>query len=79
MTGPGFTNVDVSLFKTTRITERWGLQFRAEFFNLLNHSNFGIPSTVMLSQSGAVNPAAGLISRENGTSRQIQFGMKLTF
>ena len=38
--GPGHFNWDMSLLKTTRITERHMLQFRAEFFNIFNHPNF---------------------------------------
>jgi hypothetical protein len=42
--GPGYTNVDFSLTKTTRVTERAGLEVRAEFFNLFNHPNFALPA-----------------------------------
>jgi hypothetical protein len=77
--GPGLTEVNLSLFKTTRLSERWGLQFRSEFFNLLNRSNFGIPSTVVLTPSGSPSGSAGIITRTATTSRQIQFGVKLTF
>jgi hypothetical protein len=77
--GPGFAGVDMSLFKTTRLTERWGLRFQAEFFNLLNRTNFGLPGLIMLTPSGAIAPSAGRITRTATTSRQIQFGMKLTF
>ncbi len=41
--GPGLADLDVSLFKTTALSERTGLQFRAEFFNVLNHPNAGQP------------------------------------
>jgi len=42
--GPNLTELDTSLFKTIRISERWNLQFRAEAFNILNRANFGQPS-----------------------------------
>jgi hypothetical protein len=42
--GPGFNNWDVSLHKDTRITERMDLQFRAEFFNVMNHAQFNGPN-----------------------------------
>ena len=42
--GPHFWNVDFSLAKNTRISERVGLQFRAEFFNIFNHPNFALPN-----------------------------------
>lgn len=41
--GPGFAQVDFSLFKNTRLTENTSLQLRAEFFNLFNHTNFADP------------------------------------
>lgn len=76
--GPGLAEVDASLFKTTAITERTNLQFRAEVFNLFNHTNFGPPNTTVFA-SGAISPSAGLITTTATTSRQIQFGLKLIF
>ncbi len=76
--GPGLADVDASLFKTTAITERANLQFRAEFFNVLNHANFGPPNATVFS-SGAISSSAGLITTTATTSRQIQFGLKLIF
>ena len=76
--GPGLAELDLSLFKNTTITERVGLQFRAEFFNALNHANFGTPNATVFS-SGAINPSAGLITTLATMPRQIQFGMKLVF
>ena len=78
LTGPGLADVDISLFKNTRITERTSLQFRAEFFNLFNHPNFGTPNAIVFS-NGAISPTAGLITATATTSRQIQFGLKLIF
>ena len=40
LTGPGLTEVDFSATSNAHLTERLGLQFRAEFFNILNHTNF---------------------------------------
>ncbi|MGA2596982.1 MAG: carboxypeptidase regulatory-like domain-containing protein [Bryobacteraceae bacterium] len=76
--GPGLAGVDASLFKDTAIAERLNLQFRAEFFNVLNHPNFGTPNATVFS-SGAISPSAGLITTTATTSRQIQFGLKLIF
>ena len=77
--GPGLASLDVSLFKTTQLSERWKLQFRAEFFNVLNRANFSFPSLIVLTTSGAPSPSAGLITSTATTSRQIQFGLKLNW
>lgn len=76
--GPGLADLDVSLFKNTKLSERTNLQFRAEVFNVLNHANFGTPNATVFS-GAAFNPSAGLITTTNTTSRQIQFGLKLVF
>ena len=76
--GPGLAEADVSLFKNTTLFERATLQFRAEFFNVLNHANFGTPNAIVFSGS-TVSPSAGLITSTATTSRQIQFGLKLLF
>ena len=79
LTGPPLKTVDLSLFKTTRLTERSNLQFRAEAFNVLNRANFGIPNLVMLMPSGAPSSSAGAITTTATTSRQIQLGLKLSW
>ena len=76
--GPGLADLDVSLFKTTAISERLRLQFRAEFFNVLNRVNLGTPNATVFS-GGAVNASAGLITTLATTPRQIQFALKLFF
>jgi hypothetical protein len=78
LTGPGLADLDLSLFKTVLLTEQWHLQIRAEFFNALNHANFGTPNAIVFS-NGLPSSTAGLITSTATTSRQIQFGMKLTF
>jgi hypothetical protein len=77
-TGPGLADVDLSLLKDTRITERTRLQFRAEFFNVLNRTNLSSPNTTVFS-NGAISSSAGVITSTANTSRQIQFGLKLVF
>src|SRR5580658_2587375 len=80
LVGPGLATVDVSAMKVTRIHERLNLQFRAEFFNVLNHTNFNTPNPVVFaSATSGISPTAGLISSTATTSRQIQFGLKLLF
>jgi hypothetical protein len=75
--GPGFNNTDFSIIKNTKLGEKLRAQFRAEFFDLFNHANFGQPGNVVGS------PAFGRITNtrfptgETGSSRQIQFAIKL--
>jgi hypothetical protein len=69
---PIFEQWDLAADKNFRFGERFGLQFRSEFFNVLNHTNFGAPNTTTTSS------AFGTI-RTTYPARQIQFGLKLTF
>jgi hypothetical protein len=78
ISAPGLAMVDVSLFKTTNISERIRLQFRAEAFNSFNHANFAYAIQAVFAGT-AVNPTAGRITSTATTSRQIQFGLKLVF
>ncbi len=76
--GPGLHNFDVALIKDTTLGGRSGrepvtLEFRAEFFNVFNLVNFGLPVNI-LRGSGF-----GVINKTAGTSRQIQFSLKLFF
>ena len=77
ISAPGLLSVDGSLFKTFHIGERGTLQFRAEFFNALNHTNFGWPVISTFTSTGAYSSSAGVITSTLSTSRQIQFGLKL--
>jgi len=78
LNGPGIAELDFSALKITPITEKVKLQFRAEFFNVLNRANFGIPNPVVYSAAGTTpSPTAGVITGTSTTSRQIQFGLKL--
>jgi hypothetical protein len=74
--GPGLATWDLSFLKDTHITEKLNLQFRAEFFNLLNRANFNTPNAVVFTPTG-VSPTAGVITSTATTSRQIQFALKL--
>ncbi|HEU4981446.1 MAG TPA: carboxypeptidase regulatory-like domain-containing protein, partial [Acidobacteriaceae bacterium] len=80
LTGPGLSEVDFSTLKTTRLSERLHLQFRAEFFNILNHTNFLTPNPVVFtSATSGFSSTAGVVTATSTTSRQIQFGAKLIF
>jgi hypothetical protein len=76
LTAPGLLSVDGSMFKTFHFRERATLQFRAEFFNALNHTNFGWPVITTFTSSGAVSSSAGVITSTLTTSRQLQFALK---
>lgn len=84
LSGPGFVNTDFSLIKRFRITERAGMDFRAEFFNLFNHPQFGLPNADLSAGTvGGVkqplNPTLGTITYTVNNPRLIQFALKLTF
>jgi len=76
--GPGLAEFDFSVFKTTPITETTRVVFRAEFFNITNRANFGLPNPNIFS-GGTIGASAGKITSTTTTSRQIQFGLKLMF
>ncbi len=71
--GPQRTNVDFSLYKKFSTYEAQNLEFRAEFFNILNHSQFGLPD------QGLGDAAFGAISTTVHENRQIQFALKYLF
>ena len=86
---PGFWNMDFVAMKNFKLTERFNLQFRGEFYNIFNHHNMYIQATNLDIEDGtgvtaiqAINgsPSAGSL---NGTlpdeRRNIQFGLKLIF
>jgi hypothetical protein len=72
--GPGFTNVDFSVIKRTKIMEKLDSEFRAEFFNLFNRANFGQPNPAVFT-----GPTAGQITTLATPPRQIQFAFKVVF
>jgi hypothetical protein len=83
--GPGLQVADLSLFKQFKFTERWQLQFRAEFFNAFNHPNFAAPNANIASPgsfgkvSSTLSPILGADSGGPGDPREIQFALKLYF
>ena len=80
-TGPGFTDVDFSIAKNTKINERFNLQFRCDAFDLFNHPNFGQPGRIAVpgSTTFGVITSTRFPTGDSGSSRQLQMGLKLTF
>ena len=90
LTGPGFKEWDFSLLKNIPFKERAHIQFRSEFFNILNHTNLQTPNEVVFSSgptqgtaanrqaSAVASPTAGVVTAAS-PSRQIQFGLKMLF
>ena len=76
---PGLVSLDATLTKVFPVSERLKVDFRTEFFNLLNRANFGLPSNTIFNTNGTIRGAAGRINGTTTTSRQIQFGQKLLF
>ena len=72
---PGTTNFDVSIFKTTEITERIKFQLRAESFNVLNHPNYGLPGTTF---SAAANTVVSGNGAGGGANTSGTFGVITT-
>ncbi len=86
--GPGYHRLDLSLFKNFRVTERTRLEFRSEFFNILNHPNFNYPGfggNGVVAVSGSTNFNDSTFGEIGSTrdapydSREIQFALKLYF
>jgi len=80
--GPAFWDTDLAVIKLTPIRENINLQFRAEFFNIFNHTNLGLPNVIgtgLFVGGGSPNGIAPQITSYVGTPRQIQFGLKLMF
>ena len=73
--GPGLENVDTSLLKDFRLTERFVMQFRAEALNVLNHPNFANPNTVF--GSAAFGQITSIVA--GNQSRILQLGLHLSF
>jgi hypothetical protein len=71
--GPGYWNLDSSIFKKFRFTERFGGEIRADVFNILNHPNFANPNTSI------VSPTFGQITGVVSGSRLVRFGARVTF
>jgi hypothetical protein len=89
--GPGVTSLDLSFFKNNyikSISENFNLQFRAEFFNIINHPNFAPPPNATNTDVfdgtghpnfGFANAPLGLLAKTTTTAREIQFAVKVIF
>jgi hypothetical protein len=74
---PEIFNWDMQLNKQTNLTEKVNMRFTADFFNVLNHTNFSnLTSSIASSQFGESLSTRALGQTQ---SRQIQFGLKLHF
>lgn len=78
--GPGTLNFDISVFKTTRITEGTSLELRMEGFNAFNHVNLGMPNTTFTAGAGGANVNGNFGTITSALpSRQVQLGAKFRF
>jgi outer membrane receptor protein involved in Fe transport len=80
--GPGLLDLDFSAVKNfpiTKVSDVFSIQFRSEFFNILNHSNFASPidNSTIFNQNGSPVPGAGTIDSTTTTNREIQFALKV--
>lgn len=76
--GPGLEAFDLSARKDTALTEKVKVEFRAEFFNVLNHANLNTPNLIVFTQpSGSPATTAGIVTSTTSSARQIQFGLKV--
>jgi TonB dependent receptor len=82
LVGPGLVDLDFMVIKNTRIrkiSEAFNVQFRAEFFNILNHPNFQPPldNLTIFNQNGTSVSGAGAIDATTTDPRQIQLALKV--
>jgi hypothetical protein len=78
VTGPNFVNTDFSVIKNTKVTERLNTQLRIEMFDIFNHPNFGNPGRILGNGFGVVTNTR-FPTGDFGSSRQIQFALRLLF
>jgi hypothetical protein len=69
-------NVDLSVFKYFRITERFQLRYRLQMINAFNHPNFGIPNSIGLDNAGSL---FNNFQENSGGRRTISMGLRLSF
>jgi len=78
--GPAYKNFDMVIAKNIKLSERFNLEFRSEFYNVFNHPNFQQPDN-FITDGTAFGQSTAEVGRNDGTTgaRQLQFGMKLHF
>lgn len=79
---PGIATLDLSVNKKWAIPqlgEAGNFEFRAEFFNMLNRTNFGIPEETVFRSRGRVDSRGGVITQTNTTARQVQVALRINF
>ena len=77
LSGPTYKQWDLAIYKTTAITERFSMQLRADFFNVLNHPNFAnpfLPAFIADAGGTVTNPACGCNFTVNGSGREVATG-----
>jgi hypothetical protein len=82
--GPGAWQMDMGMGKEFPVTERVGVQFRAEVFNIPNHPQYGSPNaTILVSNFGSITSTVNTTTPVSpvgaGTLRQIQFALRVQF
>jgi outer membrane receptor protein involved in Fe transport len=88
--GPHFWNIDMNFYKTIKLSERFGLQFRGEFYNILNHHNQYVTTEnidvsslstpfIQTEKGGPYGVPGTCTTTSCDERRNIQFGLKLTF
>lgn len=79
ITGPGFADVDMSLEKNTKITERVTFKLRIDAFDMLNHPNFSQPTGNTASSTFGQILSTRFATSDGGSSRQLQLSGKFLF
>jgi len=77
--GPGFSNIDFAVVKSTRIRESLTWQVRADAFDMLNHANLGQPGGTVGTGTFGQLTNTRWPTGDSGSSRQLQLAMKLIF
>lgn len=84
VTGPNYRDFDFSLLKNTKLGEKLNAQFRAEFFNIVNHPSFALPANILAAPNFGTlfqtpDAAQNNVGLGSGGPRLIQFALKLSF